>query len=175
MRLYIGRETKIHWTAYCECGRRNDLCTYREIEIERKQEVEGWSVCDLSSWANPEYPYYRIEENGRAARCFLYRVRHLLCIILLCIIRGVFHDSKMRRSDILWLLQKGKQDRKWADYRARVQSRQRQVECTRKNLSWNSFLRTITPPDRALLPPNCFSNGKLLKSNIISEFTNVRL
>lgn len=73
-------------------------------------------------------------------------------------VRRIFPDSEMRKSDFLSLLRKGKQDRKWADYRARAQSRQRQVECTRKNLSWNSFLRAITPAGLS------FTTAKLLQT-----------
>lgn len=166
-----GQETKIHWTAYV-----GSETTCVRIARLRSKESRKWrdGLCDLSSWANPEYPYYRIE-NGPPRRSVLPMPRSLCTMYNTT--KSVPPDSKMRRSNILSLLQKGKQDRKWADYRARARAISPATGWMHEKefILENSFLRTITPSDRALLPLNCFSNGKLLKSNIISEFANVRL
>lgn len=89
--------------------RERPMYVRRDWDRKKAGSVEGWSVCDLSSWANP-----RISVPPNRKRPAWYSAFALFCIIL----RRVFPDSEMRRSDILSLPRIGKQDRKWADYRS---------------------------------------------------------
>lgn len=139
---------KIHWILFREYGKR---MAYVQRGWGRKKAGSGgrqsvWFKLTGKSWIT-------VWPNRETTRRLVIRLP-----VPYLPVRRIFPDSEMRKSDFLSLLRKGKQDRKWADYRTRAQSRQRQVECTRKNLSWNSFLRAITPAGLS------FTTAKLLQT-----------
>lgn len=55
LRVYIEREFEsVKSIEPCFANMGNGWPTRSEVEVGRKQEVEGDSLCDLSSQANPE-------------------------------------------------------------------------------------------------------------------------